>query len=49
MNGDEIRDLLSAAGFELQEAVATASPRAFLLRRNPQPKIRCDYLAPGII
>jgi hypothetical protein len=25
-NGDEIRDLLSAAGFELREVVATVSP-----------------------
>jgi hypothetical protein len=32
--GDEIRDLLSAAEIELQEMIATASPRALLLRRR---------------
>jgi hypothetical protein len=29
-NGDEIRDLLSATGFELQEVVATGLPLSLL-------------------
>ena len=48
-NGDEIRDLLSASGFELQEVVVTGSPlRLLAAKAHHQPRIRCDsYLAPG--
>ena len=48
-NGDEIRDLLSAAGFELQKVVATGPPLSlFAAKAHHQPRIRCDsYLAPG--
>jgi len=50
-NGDEIRDLLSAAGFELREVVATGLPLSPLAAKaHHRPRIRCDsYLAPGII
>jgi hypothetical protein len=40
-NGDEIRDLPSAAGFELQEVVATGLPLSLLAEKaHHQPRVR---------
>jgi hypothetical protein len=46
-NGDEIRDLPSAAGFELQEVVATGLPLSLLAEKaHHQPRVR-DHLRPS--